>query len=84
MICYRDLEDAGTRSGWRLVALLQRLCRFKGDGGRSYTVGGGGRVVDRSSTDGNVLLRLAFPLRGKLKSLLGRGRRLVASTREIF
>ena len=82
-ILNRDLEDARTRSGRRLVALFQRLCWFKGDGGRSDTVGGGGRVVDGSSTDGNVLLRLPFPLRGKLKSLLGRGGRLVAPAREM-
>ena len=84
MRCYRDFEDARTWSGRRLVALIQRLCWFKGDGGRSDTVGGGGRVVDGSSTDGNVLLRLPFPLRGKLKSLLGRGRRLMAPAKQRF
>ena len=81
-ILNRDLEDARTRSGRRLVALFQRFCRFKGDGGGSHTVGWGGRVVDGSLTDGNVLLRLPFPLRGKLKSLLGRGSRLMAPARE--
>ena len=80
---YRYLEDARTRSGRRLVALFQRFCRFKSDGGGSYTVGGGGWVVDGSSSDGNVLLRFSFPLRGKLKSLLGRGGRLVAPAREM-
>ena len=81
-LTYRYLEDTRTRSGRRLVALFQRFRRFKSDGGRSYTVGGGRRVVDGSSSDGNVLLRFSFPLRGKLKSLLGRGSRLVAPARE--
>ena len=81
-LSYRYLEDARARSGWGLVALFQWLCRFKGNGGGSHTVGGSGRVVDGGSSDGNVLLRFAFPLRGKFKSLLGRGSRLVAPATE--
>ena len=79
---YRDLKDTRTRSGRRLV-FFQRLCRFKCNGGGSYAVGGGGRIVDGSSSDGNVLLGFSFPLRRKFKSLLRRGGRLVAPAREM-